>query len=55
MKMPPSNFAVCNAAASAARPSGGRRSHASFRIYDSRENGMESLCPDGRSVWPNWS
>jgi hypothetical protein len=33
----------------------GRRSHASSQIYGSRENGMESLCPDGRSVWPNWS
>ena len=25
------------------------------RIYGSRLNGMESLCPDGRSVWPNRS
>ena len=25
------------------------------RIYGSRLNGMESLCPNGRSVWPFWS
>jgi hypothetical protein len=36
-------------------PPPGPRSHALSQIYGSRESGMESLCPNGRSVWPNWS
>jgi hypothetical protein len=34
---------------------GGQRPCVSHHAYGSRLNGMESLCPNGRSVWPFWS